>query len=285
MERYLSHLSAALWWNIPYIEAVLGSEIADSRTVDFTVSKNSERYQTKGCNIHLCQIDLPPGAVVFRDGKMIASPEMVFLQLAPKLNIQRLILLGLQLCSYPPGKDTDAITTKEKLKAFLEMSFWHRGHLKALRAVKYIENGSASIMESISYMIFTLPHALGGYGIGGVVFNFEIKLRNEAAKRLGQQRCFLDLYYKSIKLAIEYDSFTFHNSPSEQGRDAVRSAILQRHGINVMHLGTIQIYDREACTDFAINLAQRLGKRIDIRTKKFNEMNTLLRSLLPTGNV
>lgn len=35
--------------------------------------------------------------------------------------------------------------------------------------------------------------------------------------------------------------------------------------------------------DFAFNLASRLGKRIQIRAKKFNEIHTLLRELLPAG--
>ena len=51
-----------------------------------------------------------------------------------------------------------------------------------------------------------------------------------------------------------------------------------------MQLSTIQIYDREACSNFAANLAHRLGKRIDIRTNKFIEMNAHLRSLLPTAD-
>ena len=281
MKKYLSHLSAAVYWNIPYIESVLGSEIAKAKTVDFTVAKSSERFQRKGCTIHLCGTRLPRGAVVNRDGEMIASPEFVFLQLTPKLNIHTLILLGLQLCSHPPGKPFYAITTKKKLGAFVTKASGHRGQLKALRAIKYIEDGSASIMESVAYMILMLPHALGGYGIRGAVFNFEITLKEQGGKRLGQQRCFVDLYYKSVKLAVEYDSFAFHNSPSEQGRDAIRSVILNRHGIEVMHLNTIQLYDKNACTDFASQLAYRLGKRIQIRSGKFNEMNTLLRTLLP----
>lgn len=233
MVKYLSHLSAASNWNIPYIEAVLGSEIANSTMVDFTVTNRGERFQKKGCHIHLCEFDLPLDAVVFRDGKMLASPELVFLQLASKLSIHKLILLGLQLCSHPPGQHIDAITTKEKIKAFLEKTSGHRGQPKAMRAIKYIENSSASIMESIVFMILTLPHALGGYGIDGAIFNFEIKLTDEAAKRLGQQRCFMDLYYKHMKLAVEYDSFTFHNNPSAQGKDAIRSVILNRQGITI----------------------------------------------------
>ena len=92
-----------------------------------------------------------------------------------------------------------------------------------------------------------------------------------------------DLYYKQAKLAVEYESFAFHNSPSEQGKDVMRSAILGRQGVEVMRLSAIQLYNKDACMDFAFNLAFRLGKRIQIRTKKFDGMHAFLRVLLPAG--
>ena len=64
----------------------------------------------------------------------------------------------------------------------------------------------------------------------------------------------------------------------------VRSAVLERNGVKMMHLSTIQLYDREACRYFAYNLAARIGKRIRIRTKKFDEAHSLLRKLLPDKN-
>lgn len=281
MKEYLSHFSSAIHWNIPYIESVIGTEITESDLVDFTVSERCAGSYKKG-RIHLCKLDLPVGAVKKINGQMVASPELLFLQLASKLDIHRLILLGLQLCSYPPGSPSGAITTKQKLRTFLAKTSGHRGQRKAIRATMYLENGSASVMESIAYMILTLPYVLGGYGLKGAVFNHEIRLKDEAGKRLGQKRCFADLYYGPAKLAVEYESFAFHSSPLEQGKDAIRSEILGRQGVIVMHLSTIQLYDKDACKDFAFNLATRLGKRIQIRTKKFNEMNTLLRALLPT---
>lgn len=284
MKEYLSYFSAAAFWNIPYIEAVLGSEVTETNPIDFTVSERSSIYQKKGRTIHLCQAALPVGAVVSINSKRVASPELVFLELAGKLDIHRLILLGLQLCSNPKRDLPGAITTKQKLKIFLAKTPGHQGHHKAVRAVKYIEDGSASVMESIAYMILTLPHALGGYGLDGAVFNHEIRLKDEAGKRLGQQRCFMDLYYRQAKLAVEYDSFAFHSSPSKLGKDAMRSAVLDRYGIQVMHMNTIQLYDEGACMDFAFNLASRLGKRVQLRTKKFDEMHALLRTLLPDGN-
>ncbi|HOK49183.1 MAG TPA: hypothetical protein PLM18_03320 [Sedimentibacter sp.] len=281
MKEYLSYYSAALFWNIPFIETVLDSIIDNTSKVNYTVTNKSERFLKKDKIIHLCEIDLPDNAVVLKDGILVASPELVFLQLASCLDMHRLILLGLQLCSHPPGKPSEAITTKQKLKTFIAKTPGHRGHRNASRAVNYIEDGSASVMESVAYMILSLPHSLGGYGLDGAVFNYELLLKDEAAKRLGQKRCYVDLYYKKERLAVEYDSFAFHNRPMNQGKDAIRSAILERHKIDVMHLSTIQLYDKDACKVFAFNLASHLGKRMQIRAKKFDRMHALLRTLLP----
>lgn len=284
MVAYLSHLSAALSWEVPHIETVLGRKISEAEPVQMTVSSNGARFSVNGKKVHSCELPLPPRAVVKLGGKLVASPELMFLQLASELSIHRLILLGLQLCSHPLGQPHRAITSKQKLRTFVARVPGHRGHRKASRAVKYIENGSASIMESLAYMILTLPHALGGYGLNGAVFNYEVKLKAELKKRLGTHRCFADLFYEKARLAIEYDSFTHHSSPTEQGRDAIRSEVLRRQGIEVMHLSTIQLYDTDACRDFAHNVARYIGKRIDIRTKKFHAMHRALRELLPESS-
>lgn len=283
MKEYLSSFSAAEKWDIPYLESILGVKISDAGSVYITVSEHDARFSNNGKRVHSCALYLPTGAIVKRNSSSVSSPELLFLELASKLSIHRVILLGLQLCSHPPGLPSKAITTTQKLRAFLSKTPGHRGHRKAFRAVKYVANGSASIMESLAYMILTLPHSLGGFGLNGAVFNHEIKLNNEARVRLGQNRCFIDLYYKQAKLAVEYESFAYHNSPSEQGKDVLRSAALERQGIDVMRLSTIQLYDQDACREFAYNLAARLGKRMQIRTKKFAEMHILMRELLPIG--
>ncbi len=284
MKEYLSSFSAAMMWSIPNIDVILSGHALEHESLHFTVLKHDARFYIKGKRAHSCEFALPPGAITTRNGKSVSSPELLFLELAGELSIHRLILLGLQLCSHPPGHPSTAITTKRKLRIFLEKTAGRGGHRKATRALKYIENGSASIMESITYMILTLPHALGGYALKGAVLNYEIELKRDAVSRLGQNYCYADLYYKAMKLAVEYDSFTYHNSPSEQGKDAMRSAVLERQSIDVMHLTTIQLYDKEACRDFAYNLASRLGKRLQICTKKFDEMHALLRELLPGVN-
>lgn len=281
MEKYFSHFTAARVWDIPHIDDVLGFRLSEYGSEDITVSDSSARFKYNSKLVHACKLKLPADAVIERDGKMVASPELLFLELANRLSIQRLILLGLQLCSFPPGEPFKAITTKQKLIRFLAKAQGQRGHRKALRAVKYLEDGSASVMESLTYMFLTLPHTLGGYGLSGAVFNHQIRIKGGIPTHFRQRSCFADLYYKQAKIAVEYESYAYHSRPQDQGKDAIRSIILNRQGIRVLHMNTIQLYDIHACNDFAHALATRLGKRIQVRTNDFVKMCIQMRELLP----
>jgi hypothetical protein len=283
MKKYFCHLSAAKIWGVPYIYTVIGDTYKETDPTNITVTKNNARFYVDGKKVRSCELELPAGAIVSRNGEMVSSPELMFLEFASELSIHRLILLGLQLCSHKHGKSYEAITTKEKLEKFLANTAGHRGHRKAMRAVKYVKNGSESIMESLMYMILTLPYALGGYGLDDAELNYRIEINSDVGKLLKKNCCYTDLYYRKAKIAVEYDSFAFHKSPMEQGRDNIRADALAAQGIQVVKMNTIQLYDRDACGLFAHNLAARLNKRIHIRTKNFDQMHTLLRELLPTA--
>ena len=281
MRKYISHISAARMWGIPQIDAFLGDASAD---VHVTFTQLGSRKYKPGQVTHLCQGDLPNDAIVIHNGIRVASPELVFLQLAAELDIQRTILLGLQLCGHAPGCPGEAVTTKYKLKNFAEKAVGTRGRPNALRALRSIEGGSASIMESFAFMVLCLPYALGGYGLGSPIFNYEIKMKESRGHPRDPIRCFIDLYYVKEKLGIEYNSFEFHHSPLSQGRDTLRASALERQGIEIMSLSTIQLYDRKACENFALNLSRRIGKRMQIKSDKFLPMQQNLRSLFPRAN-
>ncbi len=286
MKKYLSHLTAALEWNIPKLDVVFGKEDVDKRRnrqiIDITLVDQHMRSTKSEYIYHSCKKTLPRGAVVKKDDIFIASPELVFLELANELDIQRLILLGLQMCSHSPSNASEGITTKRKLKDFLGKTPGHYGHVKAERAIRFIENGSNSIMESILFMVLTLPYRLGGYGLSGTSFNHEVFLDSNSQRQLEQMRCYIDLYYTRSKIAIEYDSFKHHNTPAEQGKDSLRASALKRQGIDVIQMTTIQLYNEIACEDFVIDLASRLGKRLKHRTSDFQNTHSGLRKLLPS---
>jgi hypothetical protein len=264
-----------------WVRERLGEKATRAAMTEVTVTEARHRFSRKDRLVHLCELPLPRGAVVLCDGRRMASPPLLFLQMAGELDIHRLILLGLQLCAHPPGRLAEAITTVSRLTAFAEKCHGHQGRRKALRALRYVQDGSASPMESLAFMLLTLPHMLGGYGLHGAAFNQEIPLTPEARRRLGQQRCFADLYYRQARLALEYDSFAHHHTPTEQGRDLVRASVLERLGIEVMRFGTIQLYERTATEELARNVAARLGRRLRVRTEAFEAAHQALRALLP----
>ncbi len=295
-KSFISHYTAARIWQISYLDQIFMNLDERSEKAHITYLKRGERNFRHGQITHLCQTPLPSNAVLSsssvkkvigaeadsentRPNLKIASPELVFLQLATELNLHQLTLLGLQMCSFPPGQPQKAVTSKQKLCNFIKKAPGLRGVQKSAHALRFIENGSASVMESFAFMVLSLPNHLGGYGLGKPIFNYEIKLRDEGKQRLGQKRCFLDLYYKEAKLVVEYDSFAFHNSPSEQGKDAMRSVILESQGIGTMSLSTLQLHNPDACRDFAHNLAKRIGRRVQIRTAKFDAAHAQLRGL------
>lgn len=283
MSKFLSHFSAASFWDVPYLEIVaknLSENTGDKR--HFTYTDPNIIWKRQGIISHRCCLAYPPKSIIKNRDSAVASPELVFLQLATQLNIHQLILLGLQLCSHPPGKVSEAISSKRKLKNFLAKVNGHMGKRKAERALKYVENGSASIMESLVYMILTLPNFMGGYGFKGATFNHKINLNLDLVNRLGQENCFIDLYFKDKRIGVEYDSFEWHNSPASQGKDALRAGVLKRQGIEIFSMTTIQLYDEDACRDFAHNLALKLGRKLQIRTDKFEPMHQQLRILLPS---
>lgn len=283
--QYISHFSAAFLWEIPKLESVLTQEYVkkykNDRVTDVTVNDLKFKSRRKSLNSHVCKLSFPRNAVTKVGKDFVASPEYVFLQLANELDFHRLILLGLQLCSHPPWRKSQALTTKRKIEIFLNNTPMHRGNRKAKQALQYVKNGSHSIMESILFMFLTLPSVYGGYGLKGAMFNYEIPLDNEAKAHLDKQRCFVDIFYPDSDLGIEYNSKEFHSSPLKQGQDALRSSILEYKGIDMMQVTSTQLYDRKACKVFAHNVASHLGKRIRNSSKKFDISHKKLRNLLP----
>ena len=286
MKEFISHFTAACHWNIPCIENIIDQKdinrIHNDHFDEITITNRNKLYRKEKQIKHVCELPLPRGAVVYDNGKYIASPELVFLELATSLDFHRLVLLGLQMCSHTPDNNSKSITTKRKISNLLAKTKGHNGHFNAEHALRYVENDSASIMESIAFMILSLPNNYGGFGLNGILLNYEIQLKEKERKYFRQKRCFVDFYYKNERIAVEYDSFTHHNTAHAQGKDHIRKSVLENQGIEVLTLSTIQLFDESACTEFAQNLAKALGKRIRIRAVKFYSANKKLRGLLPT---
>ncbi len=267
IRKYLCGKKALDYWNVPNLRGVIEPEGVDF-PLEYVLFTDKPLYRPQGVHLHTCRIK---GAEQYTKNGVCTLP-LVFLQVAPGYTIHELIYLGLQICSHQDkGRSLcsvqDLYNCAEKLKG-------HRGRRKALRAIRYLDNGSRSPMESILYMFLRLPNALGGCAFT------EIRLNQKLTLRKSGQIYFADLYIPSCKLDIEYDSQTHHDNPTAYSSDSIRSANLEKEGYQILSVKPIQLYNLNHYETLAKNISRRIGKRIRIRARKFFESFAALRDLL-----
>lgn len=267
VRKYLCGKRALEYWKVPHLRGNI--ELKDTTfPLEYVVFTSKPLYRPQRARLHTCRI---PGAEKYTRQGVCALP-LVYLQVANDYSIHELIYLGLQLCSYRE-KQPPLCTVKE-LRQCAEELQGHRGRRKALRAIRYLDEGSRSPMESILYMMLRLPNALGGCGFKEIRFNHRIKLKKS------RRVYYADLYVPSCKLDIEYDSQTHHNQPEAFSKDAIRSANLESEGYQMISVRPEQILDLKHFETLARNLSRRIGKQIRIRARKFIESFSALRDLL-----
>ena len=173
----------------------------------------------------------------------IASPELVFCQMAKELTIEQLMLLGLEYCgTYVPSESSaegfvsnlSPITTASRVKKFVMALKMHNNNFpgiqNAITVSNFLIDNCASPMESRLYIKLGMPRNLGGYGVKNLTANTRINLSKKAATILGFPYLRADFSIKGSKIAIEYDSNTFHDNTGQNEKDKLRANALQYDG-------------------------------------------------------
>lgn len=242
--------------------------------------------------------DLPEGA--FADAGLeflISTPEFCFLQMARDLSLAQLIMLGYELCgSYAMVEGTawdgagaegkavmrkrSPLTSVEKLRSFVAKADGAYGRKKALRAVKYILDGSASPRETALAMLLCLPYGLGGFGLPAPKLNYRIDIGKRAAPMADREYCVCDLYWPQQKIAVEYDSDLHHTGSFRIASDTKRRNTLAARNVTVIGVTRVQIDDVIQLRKTAKTLAKLMGKRLRCDSPKLVEKHYALRAEL-----
>lgn len=224
------------------------------------------------------------------NGFLVSTPEFCFLQMAALLPLAQLVQLGMELCgTYAlvedgPAATRDApLTTVTRLRTFVDAAHGMSGRAKALRAVRYVENGSASPMESILAMMLYLPYKLGGYGLERPVLNHQVDVPHSMRSLADRSYCRCDLCWPSRKLAVEYDSRLRHEDLAKQESDARRRSTLIALGFTVVTVFPPQVMDGGAFNRLARQLAKLTGKRLRYEDPGFTRKHLALREQLFEG--
>lgn len=265
--KFLSGRAALRYWGVPDLCGALEPQNHEVQE-EYVVFTDQSLHRPQGLALRTCRIE---GASKYTQGGVCTLP-LAFLQVARDYSIHQLIYLAIQMMSYQ--NDGPPLVTLGDLHSCAEELVGHHGRRKALRALKYVAEGSRSRMETLLYMFLSLPNCLGGCGFRGMIFNRKIYCPKP------DKTYYADLYLPSKKLIIEYNSFQHHNNSRSFSSDSIRASNLKAAGYMVEIVTPNQLMDLHGFETLANNIAKAIKKTIRIRARKFFPGHRAIRELL-----
>ena len=191
----------------------------------------------------VCAGRFPPHSFVrTARGAAILAPELCFMQLANRLSLPQLVLLGDEWCgTYTLACDEEGrllrrdgqLCTLDSLRYFAREASWMGGSKRARTALGYIVEGAASVRESMLEMMLCLPQRLGGFGLPRPQMNYEVAFDTEARLIAGHECAYCDLCWPEARVDVEYDGQEWHEGINAV-RDKERANALRHMGYTVL---------------------------------------------------
>lgn len=231
-----------------------------------------DKRKTNSFESHVWSGPLPEGS--FYDlghGLYVSSPAFEFLFMAAKLDIRELVAFGYEICglyAFDPDAErgfktrSHPLVTKRQLARYLANASNCRGHRKAVRALRFIVERSASPMESTCVMLSCLPYSLGGYSLPAPLMNHRVQLSAAAQTIAKRKYCIADACYPKEKLDLEYHGRYDHDASAAFDSDRSRVNALIEMGYEVIELTSSQVRDLNQFEAIMRHVAKLLGKRI-----------------------
>lgn len=257
-----------------------------NQPIDLLVSNAGTRTRNKFIDCHYVKSDLPAGSFLeLREGLYVMSPELTFARMANYLTSVQLVEVGTNLCAqyYIDLSGTiqkrDAFQTSvSKLRKYLESVPNLKGRAKALRALRYVKDNSASPMETKTMIVFCLPLNDGGFNLPFEYMNYDIKIGRNASL-VEQSRYCVDLASTKFLVALEFDGTEFH---VDSGHDKRRRNALVALGWTVFCFEKDVLLNPAATETCALQIAKHIGYRMQ-RQKTWDKAYIDLRRELGLG--
>ena len=252
--------------------------------------KDRRRHMRDIVSYHVVSYAVPNASYLvigeLSSGSRVLVPDaaLCFLQYASVASFCELVEFGYELCgAYELSLDVNAKyrertapRTVASLTRYIESVSKVRNASLALRALRYVRDGSASPMETALAMMVTLPRKLGGLGIRDVALNERVALSGKA-RRLAKRKSFvLDLYISRARIDVEYNG-ALHDDPEQRERDHERSNALGTMGY-VVYTATASTFAAQLTTTrFLQGIAQRAHVRSNLLDSDFQNKQNALR--------
>lgn len=237
--------------------------------VHVIVANANDRSQAKGLTCHVWTgMDISGSFIKLDKELYISCPEQSFVQMASELSLIDLVRFGYELCgTYAYLQETCAgfrkrapLTTVRSLAKHVAKMRGLHGAKKAIRALRFVADGSASPMETTLTMSLCLSRMLGGYGLNLPELNARIEAHSKALVSRNYFAC--DLYWRKYRVAVEYDSAEQHSGAEARSRDSSRRSSLLAQNITVISVTTSQFFDARRLDEAARAVAKLTGKNL-----------------------
>ena len=297
--RQLSQASSSLREAIDLGIWRLGiGEPSAQRPLEVLVSNRRQRSGSKAIHPRVWHGEIAPTAfrTVCRD-VYVSSPEFVFLQMATSLDLPELAALGMELCgtyrrnvevahlgsddpSFTTCYNQKPLTTMRRLRGFCTSMKSAPGGRRAIKALEYVLPNSASPAETALYLLLCLPRHLGGYALPNPILNPPITLTKAGKRHTIRNGAKPDLYWKTVRLDLEYNSKEFHDE-NQRAADSMRRKALERMGVEVIELTKQELFSTRLFHATVLRIARRLKRRVRSEDEgEFSTRRSALRALL-----
>ena len=255
---------------------------------------HSDHRRTKTHITHSWAEPLPEGALyALSDDVFVCSPEFTFLQLAYTLDLAELIAYGFELCGMYAFDEHEErgfrtrqvpLTTLDQLMVFVESATGARGRKRAREALRYVQEHSASPMETVCALLLSLPYRYGGYGLPKLLLNSRIDVPASLWPLCSTDYVRADLRVSGTMYVIEYLGEHDHAGKDSMQSDRGRTAALREMGFEVVELTSKQVWNLAAFEIVAKRTAKVSRKRIRSDRIGAYEARIRLRKILRSWN-
>lgn len=255
--------------------ASLHPDLHPTYPLHYLIDDGARPRATKLSQPHSCSKQLPAQALLtVADGIYAAAPPLAFVQENCRRGFYDSIELGDELCGsfqssrcgLPALYNIPSFVSTEELRAFAACNQSIHGSRKALQALAYVADGSASARESKLALVLGLPTSRGGGGLGIPCFNHEVVSSPTAYAMTGKHTLRCDLHYPGTMIDIEYQSKEFHDEDEEHESDDRRVKGLMSMDYTVLGI-TMKELDSYLATDLFVQLVRQYLDRPQLRTR------------------
>lgn len=229
--------------------------------------------------LHQVRWGLPKHSFVqAREGVLVASPELVFLQAAAKYSLVELLKLGMELCGtyaidqYEEGgfASRRKICTTGRIKRYLGWCKHVPGIQMARLALTMLLDNSNSPLETRAMLALTMPARYRGAGLQSPQLNERRETTELQAETIGSHTYFYDARWsgrlrsgRRYSVDCEVDSNAHHfNNPKSAKADATRRDNVQFMSCTHISITSDELTDADLLMKKALMIAKHIGQRI-----------------------